>query len=252
MGWTSVWIFSTSITHQTSEQLASSVKDAIRLLSGREGGKLLQVDDCVTTSSGSSTVFAALKDKHPSGQPSSTCSIISLDNPPKVHQFYSRGERSHNISLLCKICEDVDDLYKWQTFRPGGLHQRKISHADNNTTIIHDIHVVFIDIIKSNCSIISKGWGFVLLEKASQDHRFFNSSSTARRSSTTLSICSPWSSSRWHHPSSLCRWSWPINRPGNLSVMIIDKCWKDDAILRKIRESRWIRSLKPPCRRGWI
>ena len=30
----------------------------------------------------------------------------------------------------------------------------------------------------------------------------------------------------------------------NLSVMIIDKCWKDDAILRKIRESRWIRSLK--------
>ena len=28
------------------------------------------------------------------------------------------------------------------------------------------------------------------------------------------------------------------------SVMIIDRCLKDDAILRKIRESRWIRSLK--------
>ena len=29
-----------------------------------------------------------------------------------------------------------------------------------------------------------------------------------------------------------------------LLVMIIDKCWKEDAILRKIRESRWIRMLK--------
>ena len=61
------------------------VKDAIRLLCDREGGKVLQVDDHVTTSSGSSTVFAALKEKHPSAQPSSPGSIISLDNPPKVH-----------------------------------------------------------------------------------------------------------------------------------------------------------------------
>ena len=30
----------------------------------------------------------------------------------------------------------------------------------------------------------------------------------------------------------------------DLLVMIIDKCWKKDAILRKIRESRWIRTLK--------
>ena len=30
----------------------------------------------------------------------------------------------------------------------------------------------------------------------------------------------------------------------NLWVMVINKCWKNDAILRKIRESRWIRSLK--------
>ena len=29
-----------------------------------------------------------------------------------------------------------------------------------------------------------------------------------------------------------------------LLVMIIDKCWKKDAILRKIRESRWIRMLE--------
>ena len=30
----------------------------------------------------------------------------------------------------------------------------------------------------------------------------------------------------------------------DLSVMIIDKCWKEDTILRKIRECRWIRTLK--------
>ena len=30
----------------------------------------------------------------------------------------------------------------------------------------------------------------------------------------------------------------------NLSVMIIDRCWKEDTILRKISESRWIRTLE--------
>ena len=30
----------------------------------------------------------------------------------------------------------------------------------------------------------------------------------------------------------------------DLSVMIIDRCWKEDTILRKIRESRWIRTLE--------
>ena len=29
----------------------------------------------------------------------------------------------------------------------------------------------------------------------------------------------------------------------DLSVMIIDRCWKEDTTLRKIRESRWIRTL---------
>ena len=29
----------------------------------------------------------------------------------------------------------------------------------------------------------------------------------------------------------------------DLSVMVIDVCWRRDAILRKIRESRWIRTL---------
>ena len=31
---------------------------------------------------------------------------------------------------MCKICEDVDDLYKWQTFRPSGLHPRGKSGTD--------------------------------------------------------------------------------------------------------------------------
>ena len=30
----------------------------------------------------------------------------------------------------------------------------------------------------------------------------------------------------------------------DLSVMIIDKCWKEEAILKKIRESRWISTLE--------
>ena len=29
----------------------------------------------------------------------------------------------------------------------------------------------------------------------------------------------------------------------DLSVMIIDRCWKEDSILRKVRENRWIRML---------
>ena len=32
---------------------------------------------------------------------------------------------------------------------------------------MHDIYKVFIDIIRSKCSIINNGWGFVRLEKAS-------------------------------------------------------------------------------------
>ena len=53
-------------------------------------------------------------------------------------------------------------------FWPSNLHQRQISHADNNTTIIHDIYRVFIDIIRSNCYIINNGQGFIQLEKASR------------------------------------------------------------------------------------
>ena len=35
----------------------------------------------------------------------------------------SRGERLHDNSFLCKIRENVDDLYKWQTFQRTSLHQ---------------------------------------------------------------------------------------------------------------------------------
>ena len=59
------------------------------------------------------------------------------------------------------IRKDIDDLYKWPTYWPKGLHQSQILHADNNTTIIHDINMVYIDIIRSVCSIINYGWGFV-------------------------------------------------------------------------------------------
>ena len=34
------------------------------------------------------------------------------------------------IILFCVIYNDVDDLYKWKTFQPRGLHQSHISHAD--------------------------------------------------------------------------------------------------------------------------
>ena len=48
----------------------------------------------------------------------------------------------HKIILFCVISKDVNNLYKWQTFRLKGLHQSQILHADNNTTIIHDINRV--------------------------------------------------------------------------------------------------------------
>ena len=61
------------------------VKDGIRLLCDRERGEVLKLDDCVSTSSGSMTVFEVLKEKHPSAKPSSPGSLISLAHPPKVH-----------------------------------------------------------------------------------------------------------------------------------------------------------------------
>ena len=70
--------------------------------------------------------------------------------------------------LFCVIHKDVGNLYKWQTFRHRGLHQNQILHADNNITTIHDIYRVYIDTIRSKCSVINYGWGFVWLEKASQ------------------------------------------------------------------------------------
>ena len=49
------------------------------------------------------------------------------------------------ILLFSVICKDVDNLYKWQTFQPKGLHQSEILHADNNITIIHmhDIYIMY-------------------------------------------------------------------------------------------------------------
>ena len=126
-----------------------------------------------------------------------------------------RGQRSHYNSLLC-IHEDVDDTYKWPTFWPSSLHQHQILHTDDNITNIHVIYRVFIEIITSNFCIVINGRGFVRLEingESSTDRRFLNSSLTARRSLITSSIYSLWSSSRWHHSSSICRGSWPISRP---------------------------------------
>ena len=34
------------------------------------------------------------------------------------------------LILFRVILEDVDDLYKWQTFRPSGLYQSHISHVE--------------------------------------------------------------------------------------------------------------------------
>ena len=36
------------------------------------------------------------------------------------------------IILFCVIHEDVDDLYKWQMYRPSSLHQRQISHEETS------------------------------------------------------------------------------------------------------------------------
>ena len=44
------------------------------------------------------------------------------------------------IIFMYKILEDVDDLYKWQVFRRTSLHHCRISHVDNNITIM----VIFI------------------------------------------------------------------------------------------------------------
>ena len=45
--------------------------------------------------------------------------------------------------LFCVIRKDVYNLYKWKTFRLKDLRIRpsKISNADNNITIIHDIYL---------------------------------------------------------------------------------------------------------------
>ena len=36
----------------------------------------------------------------------------------------------------------------------------------------------------------------------------------------------------------------------DFSVMVIDRLWRDDIVLRKIRESRWIRTLGTVSPRG--
>ena len=131
---------------------------------------------------------------------------------------YVVANDSHDNSLLCKVREDVDDLYKWPTFWITSLYHCQISHVDNNITIIHNIYRGYIHVIKSNSSFHNSGWGLWSSGKGESSRRtkdrwFLNSSPTARRSSTFLSICHLWSSSGWHPPSSICRWSWPINHP---------------------------------------
>ena len=92
-----------------------------------------------------------------------------------------RGECSHDNSFLYKIREDVDDLYKWQTFRRTSLYQSQISHADNYITLIRDVYWGFIDITRSYSSIINCGQGFYLVGKGESSRRitdrwFLNSS----------------------------------------------------------------------------
>ena len=41
-------------------------------------------------------------------------------------------------SLLFKLHEEIDDLYKWQTFRHTGLHQNHISHSDHHYPRVED------------------------------------------------------------------------------------------------------------------
>ena len=53
-------------------------------------------------------------------------------------------------------------------FGPVAFISARFRIGDNNTTIIHDICRAFNDIMKSNCSIINNGWGFIQLEKVSQ------------------------------------------------------------------------------------
>ena len=92
------------------------------------------------------------------------------------------------------------------------LHQCHILHADNNITIMRDVYRVFINITWSHSSVINNGRGFAQLEIKSstwtKDRWFLNSSSTGKRSSTTLST---------YYPSDLPQ---------------------DGVILRKISESR--------------
>ena len=39
--------------------------------------------------------------------------VLAPEATRAVSSLCSRAEHSHNDSLLCKIREDVDDLYKW-------------------------------------------------------------------------------------------------------------------------------------------
>ena len=41
---------------------------------------------------------------------------------------YIRDEHSHDYSLSV-FCKDIDNLYKWLTFRPKGLYQNQILYA---------------------------------------------------------------------------------------------------------------------------
>ena len=81
------------------------------------------------------------------------------------------------IILFSVFCKDVGNLCKWLMFWPKGLHQSQILHADNNTTIIHDINRVYIDVIGSVCSVINYGRGFGWKGKQStwtKQRRFLN------------------------------------------------------------------------------
>ena len=70
------------------------------------------------------------------------------------------------------------------------------------------------------------------------DRRFLNSSLAAKRFSMSFSICSFWSSSRWHLSSSICGWSWLIDRawcgprwlkgvPQRIRLCDYGQCWNN-------------------------
>ena len=66
--------------------------------------------------------------------------LIRLKRLEQIANFMIKASVSTMILFCVKIHEDVDDLYKWQTFWPSSLHQCQILHVDNNI----QLYMIFI------------------------------------------------------------------------------------------------------------